>query len=221
MTAADMRETTALHRSRKFSLVHAIAAVVLVLLGLQHWQNQKLDWLVGLYVAMAVYLVFSEVIFRWLFPVIFLRSMKYPLTFHISLDDQVILIQQNELRQEIQWSALVTTGTAREIENHFWLECGHVGVWIPKRAFPTADEMKTFRAFVKGIYGREMSVLRGTHTQRIARTISLSNNFIPCRSRWQARRSVRRSAFQRFLFSTPIPGVLWLDTALHSIGMTT
>lgn len=149
MTAADMRELMALYRSLRFSLIRTTVAVALVLLGLWHWSTQGVDWMVGFFLASAVYFVFSEFIFRWMFPAIFLRSMKPPLMFRASIDDQAVSIQQNELRQEILWSSLARTGTAREIENHFWFESGHHGIWIPKRAYATADDLMHFRGLVK------------------------------------------------------------------------
>lgn len=149
MTAADMRESATLHRSRRFSLIRTIAAVALVLQGLLHWFTRGLDWMVGLYLALTIYFVFSDFIFRWLFPIFFLRHMKSPLTFRVSIDDQMFSIQQDALQQEVLWSSLATAGWARENEKHFWFECGHHGIWIPKRAFPSANDMSAFRAFVK------------------------------------------------------------------------
>ena len=153
MTPVDMRETMALHPFPRFSLLRITVAAAPLLFSLWHWSTNGLDWTLGLFIALAIYGFFHMSIFQWLFPLYFLRTMKHPLTFRTSIGDQAVSIQQDELRQEILWSSFAASGVAREIKNHFWLECGHHGVWIPKRAFQTADDIAAFRALVKDKMG--------------------------------------------------------------------
>ena len=153
MTTADLRQLNALRGWRRFSLLRYVVAIFVLLLGTQSWSIKGLDWTFGLYVAFAVYLFLRDFIFVSLLVPLLRLSTKQELITQVSINEETIAIEQTKHRREFQWSAMATTGTAREIENHFWLECGRGGVWIPKRAFPTADDMANFRALVKDKMG--------------------------------------------------------------------
>ena len=148
VTAADLRQLMAASGSRRFSLIRILAALLVLFFGFQHLSNVGLDWYFALHVVFAAYVVSNRFIFEWLFPTIMRLSTRPP-SYRMSIDDHSILIEQTKSRQELPWTSFAMTGTAREFENHFWLECGRGNVWIPKRAFPTADDMTIFRALVK------------------------------------------------------------------------
>lgn len=149
LTAADLRESMRAFGSRRFSLIRILAAVLVLFFGYQRLSHVGLDWNFALYLVFAVYLASTHFIFVWLFVTFWRIWASRELTSRVSIDEQTILIEQSKSRREIPWSSFAMTGTAREIENHFLLECGRGGVWIPKRAFSTADDLTRFRALVK------------------------------------------------------------------------
>ncbi len=149
MTSADLRELTARPRWSWFSLARSVSAVVMALLGAQRWFAWGLDWLVVSHFAFAVYFFFSDWIFISLFVPLMQFSTKHGWLSRLAIDEQAISIEQAKHLRTIPWSSMAMTGTAREIENHFTLECGRGAVWIPKRAFASADDMAAFRALVK------------------------------------------------------------------------
>jgi hypothetical protein len=149
MTAADLREVTARPSWSWFSLIRHLVAIFMASLGAWRWFTSGLDWLVALYVALSVYFCFSEWIFISLFVPLMQFSTKHGWLSRVSIDEQAISIEQSKHQRTIPWSSFAMTGTAREIENHFLLECGRGAAWIPKRAFATAEDMAAFRALVK------------------------------------------------------------------------
>ena len=152
VTSSDLRQLMAASGSSRFSLIRILIGVIVLFVGFQHLSNVGLDWYFALHVVIAIYLISNRFIVELLFAKIMWFSTPPP-TYRISIDDQSILIEQAKYRQEILWTSFAMTGTAREFENHFWLECGRGTVWIPKRAFPTNDDLKTFRALVKDKMG--------------------------------------------------------------------
>lgn len=48
----------------------------------------------------------------------------------------------------VPWASFATSGSATESAGHFWLKSGHGPVWIPKRAFPSENELIAFRQLV-------------------------------------------------------------------------
>lgn len=146
LTSADLRQLNTWRGWRRLTLSRYLAAIFTLFLG---WQTVGLDWLFGLYVAFAVYLFFSHFIAESLLVPLLRFTTKQELKSCVSIDEQTISIEQSKSRREFPWSSLALNGTAREIDNHFWLECRHSGVWIPKRAFSTADDIAAFRALAK------------------------------------------------------------------------
>ena len=68
--------------------------------------------------------------------------------FRVSIDDRLISIKSGKNQNAIPWSSFAAYGSAKELPNHFWIECGRGTVWIPKRAFLTESELTAFRLFV-------------------------------------------------------------------------
>ena len=149
LTAADLRQLMAGRGWRRFSLLCYVVAIFFVLLAVHRLSTSGLDWIFGLYVAFAVYLFFRDLMFISLFVAFCQFWAKRALISRVSIDEQTISIEQSKSQREIPWSSFAMTGTACELKSHFWLECGRGVVWIPKRAFPTADDMTNFRALVK------------------------------------------------------------------------
>ncbi len=158
LTAADLRQLTAANGSRRFArilaLIHILLAVAMLFIGFRHLSDFGLDWIFASQVVFAVYVVSQRFISEWLLLPAILRFSTQPPTYRMSIDDQSILIEQGKYYpRKIPWTSFAKTGTAGEFENHFWLECGRGNVWIPKRAFSTADDMTAFRAFLKDKMG--------------------------------------------------------------------
>ena len=147
-TYTEFRQLLANFRSRRYSIIRVFVGVALIVFVLQQSFSSGFKWLLLLCLAVAIELILSDLIFAWIVRAIWRSSML-----RVTINDHSISVEHGKHRHEIRWSSFAMTGTAREIENHFLLECGRGTVWIPKRAFPTETDMANFRALVKDQMG--------------------------------------------------------------------
>jgi hypothetical protein len=142
-------------------VLRRIVALGILALCVRHLLTIGLEWEFTVYLLLAVLVGVPLVSMRlgMLYMVV-----RYRPVIHISIDDDSISTSWKSVSgsfrtydQHIPWSSFIMFGSATELTNHFLLECGRGGVWIPKRAFSTDTERAVFRQFVSERMGDRCS----------------------------------------------------------------
>src|SRR5262245_4587390 len=128
-TPTDWRELWTAMRTRRFSPFRLLAAALVLFLCWHRYVTTGVDWILGLYVAIAIYFAIWEFLFIRLLMSLLLTIWRTSTC--VSITGDSVCTQQGKYQQEIRWTSLAMTGKARELDKHFLLECGRGNVWIP------------------------------------------------------------------------------------------